>query len=104
MTYKKERLDNFNGIEFIKDIERRYGRKVACNVANSLLRLSAVSMNSNYLSELSSPRFVIRLKLHPITGGLIVETINDKRKGYRYTFTPSKVNRKKVNYDKAICA
>lgn len=103
MTYKKERLDNFNSIEFIKDIERRYGRKVACNVANSLLRLSAVSMNSNYLNELSSPRFVIRLKLHPITGGLIVETINDKRKGYRYTFTPSKVNRKKVNYDKAIC-
>lgn len=99
MTYKKERLDNFNSIEFIKDIERRYGRKVACDVANSLLRLSAVSMNSNYLNELRSPRYVIRLKLHPITGGLIVETIDDKRKGYRYTFTPSKVNRKKVNYD-----
>lgn len=99
MTYKKERLDNFNSIEFIKDIERRYGRNMACNVANSLLRLSAVSMNSNYLSELSSPRFVIRLKLHPITGGLIVETIDDKKKGYCYTFTPSKVNRKAVNYD-----
>lgn len=80
MTYKKERLDNFNSIEFVKDIERRYGRKVACNVASSLLRLSAVSMNSNYLSELSSPRFVIRLKLHPITGGLIVETIGAKTK------------------------
>lgn len=99
MTYKKERLDNFNSIEFIKDIERRYGRKVACNVASSLLRLSAVSMNSNYLSELSSPPFVIRLKLHPITGGLIVETIDDKMKGYRYTFTPSKVNRKEITYD-----
>ena len=99
MTYKKERLDNFNSIEFIKDIERRYDRKVACNVANSLLRLSAVSMNGNYLSELSSPRFVIRLKLHPITGGLIVETIDDKKEGYCYTFTPSKVNRKAVNYD-----
>lgn len=104
MTYKKERLDNFNSIEFIEDIERRYGKKIASNVARSLLRLSAVSMNSNYLSELSSPRYVIRLKLHPITGGLIVETIDDKRKGYRYTFTPSKVNRKKVNYDKTICA
>lgn len=99
MTYKKERLDNFNSIEFIKDIEREYGRKVAFNVTSSLLRLSAVSMNSNYLNELRSPRFVIRLKLHPITGGLIVETIDDKRKGYRYTFTPSKVNRKKANYD-----
>ena len=104
MTYKKERLDNFNSIEFIEDIERRYGKRIASNVARSLLRLSAVSMNSNYLSELSSPRYVIRLKLHPITGGLIVETIDDKRKGYRYTFTPSKVNRKKVNYDKTICA
>lgn len=99
MTYKKERLDNFNSIEFIKDIERRYGKKIAFNVASSLLRLSAVSINSNYLSELSSPRYVIRLKLHPITGGLIVETIDDKKKGYCYTFTPSKVNRKKVNYD-----
>ena len=99
MTYKKERLDNFNSIEFVKDIERRYGKKIAFNVASSLLRLSAVSMNSNYLSELSSPRFVIRLKLYPITGGLIVETIDDKRKGYRYTFTPNKVNRKAVNYD-----
>lgn len=99
MTYKKDRLDNFNSIEFIEDIERRYGKKMASNVARSLLRLSAVSMNSNYLSELSLPRFVIRLKLHPITGGLIVETIDDKNKGYRYTFTPSKVNRKKVNYD-----
>lgn len=99
MTYKKDRLDNFNSIEFVKDIERKYGKKVASNVANSLLRLSAVSMNSNYLSELSSPRYVIRFKLHPHTGGLIVETINDKRKGYRYTFTPIKVNRKKVNYD-----
>lgn len=99
MTYKKERLDNFNSIEFIEDIERRYGKKIASNVARSLLRLSAVSMNSNYLSELSSPRYVIRLNLHPITGGLIVETIDDKKKGYCYTFTPSKVNRKKVNYD-----
>lgn len=99
MTYKKERLDNFNSIEFIKDIEREYGRKVAYNVASSLLRLSAVSMTSNYLNELRSPRYVIRFKLHPITGGLIVETIDDKRKGYRYTVTPSKVNRKKVNYD-----
>lgn len=99
MTYKKDRLDNFNSIEFVKDIERKYGKQVASNVANSLLRLLAVSMNSNYLSELRSPRYVIRLKLHPTTGRLIVETIDDKNKGYRYTFTPSKVNRKKVNYD-----
>ncbi len=39
MTYKKDRLDNFNSIEFVKDIERKYGKQVASNVANSLLRL-----------------------------------------------------------------
>ena len=26
MTYKKDRLDNFNSIEFVKDIERKYGK------------------------------------------------------------------------------
>lgn len=98
MTYKKDRLDNFNSIEFVKDIERKYGKQVASNVANSLLRLLAVSMNSNYLSELRSPRCVIRLKLHPTTGRLIVETINDKMQGYRYTCSPDRIHRHRAKY------
>ncbi len=98
MTYKKDRLDNFNSIEFVKDIERKYGKQVASNVANSLLRLLAVSMNSNYLSELRSPRYVIRLKLHPTTGRLIVETINDKMQGYRYTCSPDRIHRHRAKY------
>lgn len=98
MTYKKDRLDNFNSIEFVKDIERKYGKQVASNVANSLLRLLAVSMNSNYLSELRSPRYVIRLKLYPTTGRLIVETINDKMQGYRYTCSPDRIHRHRAKY------
>lgn len=98
MTYKKDRLDNFNSIEFVKDIERKYGKQVASNVANSLLRLLAVSMNSNYLSELDSPRFIIRFKLHPIAGRLIVETINDKMQGYRYTCSPDRIHRHRAKY------
>ena len=97
--YKKERLNNFNFKEFIEDIERKYGQTIARNMANDLTRLAVVAQTNDYLSELDSPRFIIRFKLHPTTGRLIVETINDKMKGYRYTFTPSKVNRKKVNYD-----
>jgi len=98
MTYKKDRLDNFNSIEFIKDIERRYGRKVAFNVANDLTRLATISQTNDYFTELNSPRFVARFKLHPLTGRLIVETINDQHKGYRYTVNHNKVIRKPVVY------
>lgn len=97
--YKKERLNNFNFKEFIEDIERKYGQTIARNMANDLTRLAVIAQTNDYLSELDSPRFIIRFKLHPTTGRLIVETINDKMKGYRYTFTSNKVNRKEVTYD-----
>ncbi len=104
MTYRRAKITNPDSIQsnimqFIKETECNYGHTIARNMANDLTRLAVIAQTNDYLSELDSPRFIIRFKLHPITGGLIVETINDKMKGYRYTFTPSKVNRKKVNYD-----
>ena len=104
MTYRRAKITGPDSIQsnimqFIKETECNYGHAIAKNMANDLTRLAVVAQTNDYLSELDSPRFIIRLKLHPTTGRLIVETINDKMKGYRYTFTPSKVNRKKVNYD-----
>lgn len=99
MTYSRMNISDFNSLKLLQSIERKYGHAVARNVANDLTRLATVSMTNDYLDELNSPRFVARFKLHPLTGRLIVETINDQHKGYRYTFTPSKVNRKKINYD-----
>lgn len=87
------KLTHFNFKGFIQDIERKYGRAVAMDVANDFIRLKAVALHNDYLSELDSPRYVIRFKLHPITGKLIIETINDQFKGYRYTFSPSKIHR-----------
>ena len=97
--YNRMNLSDFDSLKLLQSIERKYGHTVARNVANDLTRLATISQTNDYFTELNSPRFVARFKLHPLTGGLIVETINDKRKGYCYTFTPSKVNRKKVNYD-----
>ena len=73
--YKKERLNNFNFKEFIEDIERKYGQTIARNMANDLTRLAVVAQTNDYLSELDSPRFIIRFKLHPTTGRLIVDII-----------------------------
>ena len=104
MTHRRVKITGPDSIQssimqFIKETECNHGHTIAKNMANDLTRLAVVAQTNDYLSELDSPRFIIRFKLHPITGRLIVETINDKMKGYRYTFTPSKVNRKKVNYD-----
>lgn len=98
MTYKKDRLDNFNFINFIDDIKTKYGYAVAKNTHDSMLKLKEVAMTSDYLDELNSPRFILRFKLHPITGGLIVETINDKMKGYRYTCSPDRIHRHRAKY------
>lgn len=63
-----------------------------------MLKLKEVAMTSDYLDELNSPRYVIRLKLHPTTGRLIVETINDKMQGYRYTCSPDRIHRHRAKY------
>ena len=98
MPYKKINASEFNSMKFIKGIEKRYGHAVARNVANDFTRLATIAQTSDYLDELNSPRFIIRFKLHPLTGQLIVETINDEKKGYRYTVNQNKVIRKPVVY------
>lgn len=98
MTYSRMNLSDFNSLRFLQTIERKYGHAVARNVANDLTRLATVSMTNDYFTELNSPRFVARFKLHPLTGRLIVETINDQHKGYRYTVNHNKVIRKAVVY------
>ena len=98
MPYKKINASEFNSMKFIKGIEKRYGYELTRNVANDLTRLATIAQTSDYLDELNSPRFVARFKLHPLTGRLIVETINDQHKGYRYTVNHNKVIRKPVVY------
>lgn len=85
------KLTDFKFKEFIKDIERKYGHTVARNMTNNLTRLAVIVQTNDYSNELDS---LVRFKLHPITGDLIVETINDQFNGYRYTFTTNKVHRK----------
>ena len=91
-------MNNFNFINFIDDIKTKYGHTVARNVANDFTRLATVAKTNDYLDELNSPRFVARFKLHPLTGRLIVETINDEMKGYRYTVINDKVTRTAMVY------
>ena len=91
-------LSDFDSLKFLQTIERKYGHAVARNVANDFTRLATIAQTSDYLDELNSPRFIIRFKLHPLTGQLIVETINDEKKGYRYTVNQNKVIRKPVVY------
>lgn len=98
MTYKKINASYFNSMKFIKGIEKRYGHTVARNVANDLTRLATIVQTNDYFTELNSPRFVARFKLHPLTGRLIVETINDEMKGYRYTVINDKVTRTAIAY------
>lgn len=99
MEYKIMKMNDFNFIKFIHEIENKYGHQVAVNVASSLLNLANVANKTDYLNELNSPRYIMRMKWSSANGMLIIETINNNFKGYRYTVTPSKVNRKKVNYD-----
>ena len=98
MTYSRMNLSDFDSLKLLQTIERKYGHAIARNVANDLTRLATVSMTNDYFTELNSPRFVARFKLHPLTGRLIVETINDQHKGYRYTVNHNKVIRKAVVY------
>ena len=98
MTYNRTTMNNFNFINFIDDIKTKYGYTVAKNTHDSMLKLKEVAMTSDYLDELNSPRYVIRLKLHPTTGRLIVETINDKMQGYRYTCSPDRIHRHRAKY------
>ena len=98
MTQNVMTLTRSNFKKFIQDIERKYGHTVARNVANVLTRLATIAQTNDYLDELNSPRFVARFKLHPLTGRLIVETINDEMKGYRYTVINDKVTRTAMVY------
>lgn len=98
MTQNVMTLTRSNFKKFIQDIERKYGHTVARNVANDLTRLATIAQTNDYLDELNSPRFVARFKLHPLTGRLIVETINDEMKGYRYTVINDKVTRTAMVY------
>lgn len=96
--HNRMNLSDFDSLKLLQSIERKYGHTVARNVANDLTRLATISQTNDYFTELNSPRFVARFKLHPITGRLIVETINDQHKGYRYTVNHNKVIRKPVVY------
>lgn len=98
MTYKKINASYFNSMKFIKGIEKRYGHTVASKVTSDLIQLATIAQTNDYLDELNSPRFVARFKLHPLTGRLIVETINDEMKGYRYTVINDKVTRTAMVY------
>ena len=91
-------LTRSNFRKFIQDIERKYGHTVASKVTSDLIQLATIAQTNDYLDELNSPRFVARFKLHPLTGRLIVETINDQHKGYRYTVNHNKVIRKAMVY------
>lgn len=98
MSYKKINASEFNSMKFIKGIEKRYGYELASKVTSDLTRLATIAQTNDYLDELNSPRFVARFKLHPLTGRLIVETINDEMKGYRYTVINDKVTRTAIVY------
>ena len=98
MTYLRMNLSDFDSLKFLQTIERKYGHTVARNVANDFTRLATIAQTNDYLDELNSPRFVARFKLHPLTGRLIVETINDEMKGYRYTVINDKVTRTAMVY------
>ncbi|MDR4288196.1 hypothetical protein FO526_35405, partial [Bacillus thuringiensis] len=96
--HRRAKITNLDSIQsnimqFIKKTECNYGHTIARNMANDLTRLAVIAQTNDYLSELDSPRFIIRFKLHPTTGRLIVETINDKMKGYRYTCSPDRIHR-----------
>lgn len=84
--------------KFIQDIERKCGSVTTKKIVNDLIQLATIAQTNDYLDELNSPRFVARFKLHPLTGRLIVETINDQHKGYRYTVNHNKVIRKAMVY------
>ena len=92
------KLTDFSFQEFIEEIHKKYGYVVAKNAHDSMLKLKSVAQTNDYLDELNSPRFILRFKLHPLTGRLIVETINDQHKGYRYTVNHNKVIRKAMVY------
>ena len=96
--YNRINLSDFDSLKLLQTIERKYGHAVARNVANDLTRLATIAQTNDYLDELNSPRFVARFKLHPLTGRLIVETINDEMKGYRYTVINDKVTRTAMAY------
>lgn len=98
MTYLRMNLSDFDSLKFLQTIERKYGHTVARNVANDLTRLATIAQTNDYFTELNSPRFVARFKLHPLTGRLIVETINDEMKGYRYTCSPDRIHRHRAKY------
>lgn len=98
MTNKRINATDFNFQDFIEGIHRKYGYVVAKNAHDSMLKLKSVAQTNDYLDELNSPRFVARFKLHPLTGRLIVETINDEMKGYRYTVINDKVTRTAMVY------
>lgn len=100
MQYKINNINDFNFIEFLHEVKNKYGQEVASNVANSLLNLTNVASETDYLNELNSPRYILRMKWSSTTGKLIIETINNNFKGYRYKVTPHNVYRKKINYDK----
>ena len=85
--------------KFIQQIERKYGKSVATNMVNDLMKLTAIARHNNYLNELNSPRYVVRFTLHLITGKLIIENINDQFKGYRYTLLHGKIHREPVKYN-----
>lgn len=98
MEYQRMRMDDFNFKEFIHEIENKQGHQVAVIVASSLLKLANVASETDYLNELNSPRYILRMKWSSANGMLIVETINNKFKGYRYKVTPYDVYRKKIHY------
>lgn len=98
MTYSRMNISDFDSLKLLQTIERKYGHTVARNVANDFTRLATVAQTNDYLDELNSPRFVARFKFHPLTGRLIVETINDEMKGYRYTVINDKVTRTAMVY------
>ena len=91
-------LSDFDSLKLLQTIERKYGHTVASKVTSDLIQLATIAQTNDYLDELNSPRFVVRFKLHPLTGRLIVETINDQHKGYRYTVNHNKVIRKAMVY------
>lgn len=93
-------VNDFNTEKFIAEIQKKYGQAVALNVVRGLTRMLVVAGSSDYLEELNSSRYIVRLAVRPLTGDIIIETINDSFHGFRYLVTPDKVERKKVNYEK----
>lgn len=93
-------INDFNAEEFIAETQRKYGQAVTWNVIRGLTRMLRVAENSDYLEELNSPRCIVRMAVQPLTGNIIIKTINDSFNGYRYLVTPDKVEREKVNYKK----